>query len=116
MDSLSAADFRIFDDQFAVKRLRNFSRMNDLPLQVGILLDVSDSVQKTVLREKLATQFFVHQVLRPQSDRAFLMAFGQEVKLWQASTGDPDALERPWSGSINSATLPTSTTACFTRA
>ncbi len=93
VDSLSAADLRIFDDQLAVKRLYNFSRMNDLPLQIGILLDVSDSVQKTVSREKLATQLFVRQVLRPQTDRAFLLAFGQEVQLWQASTGDPDALQ-----------------------
>lgn len=92
VDSLSVADLQIFDDQLAVKRLRNFSRMNDLPLQVGILLDVSDSVQRTVSREKLATQFFVRQVLRPQTDRAFVLAFGQEVQLWQASTGDPDAL------------------------
>lgn len=93
VDSLSATDLRIFDDQLAVERLRNFSRMNDLPLQIGILLDVSDSVEKTASREKLATQFFVRQVLRPQTDRAFLLAFGQEIQLWQTSTGDPHALE-----------------------
>jgi VWFA-related protein len=93
VESLSATDLRLFDDQQAVKRFRNFSRMNDLPLQIGILLDVSDSVEKTVSREKLATQLFVRQVLRPQTDRAFLLAFGQEVQLWQASTGDLHALE-----------------------
>jgi VWFA-related protein len=91
---LSSSDFRIFDDQSAVQRVRNFSRMEDLPLQIGILLDVSDSVQKTVFHEKLATQFFVRQVLRPQTDRAFLLAFSQDVKLWQPSTGNPDALRQ----------------------
>src|SRR5450631_1476385 len=90
--SISPSDFRIFDNQSAVQRIRQFSRMDDLSLQLGILLDVSDSVQKTATRERLAAQFFVQQVLRPQTDRAFLMAFARDVKLWQPSTGDPAAL------------------------
>ncbi len=89
---LSAGDLRIFDNQSEVPRIRQFSRLGDLPLQLGLLLDVSDSVQKTVVHEKLAAQIFVQQVLRPQTDRAFLMAFGRDVKLWQPTTGDPAAL------------------------
>jgi Ca-activated chloride channel family protein len=92
VNSLSADDIRIFDNQRAVQRIRQFSRQDDLPLQVGILLDVSDSVQKNILREKLEAQFFLRQVLRPRSDHAFLMAFARDVKLWQASTDDPTAL------------------------
>ncbi len=92
LNSISADDIRIFDNQRAVQRIRQFSRQDDLPLQVGVLLDVSDSVQKNILREKLAAQFFVHQVLRAGSDHAFLMAFSRDVKLWQASTADPAAL------------------------
>lgn len=90
--SISPIDLRIFDNQSAVQRIRQFSRLEDLSLQLGILLDVSDSVQKSASREKLATQYFVQQVLRPETDRAFLMAFGQDVKLWQTSTGDTAAL------------------------
>lgn len=86
--SLTQDDVRILDNQAAVRQVRNFARMDDLPLQLGLLLDVSDSVQKTILREKLGAQFFLQQVLRPQTDRAFLMAFGRDVRLWQASTGD----------------------------
>src|SRR5664279_4312169 len=92
--SLSPSDFRVFDNQSTVQRIRQFSRLQDLPLQLGILLDVSDSVQKTASREKLATQFFVRQVLRPQTDRAFLMAFAANVKLWQPSTGELAALRQ----------------------
>ena len=86
--NLTQDDFRILDNHSPVARIQQFSRREDLPLQLGLLLDVSDSVQKTVFREKLAAQFFVRQVLRPQTDRAFLMAFGRDVKLWQSSTGD----------------------------
>jgi Ca-activated chloride channel homolog len=98
MNSISADDICIFDNQRAVQRIRHFSHQEDLPLQVGVLLDVSDSVQKNILREKLAAQFFLRQVFRPGSDHAFLMAFARDVKLWQASTADPvvmrDAVER----------------------
>jgi Ca-activated chloride channel homolog len=89
---LSPSDFRIFDNQSAVQGIRQFSRLDDLPLQLGLLLDVSDSVQKTTAREKLAAQFFVRQVLRPRTDRAFVMAFARDVKLWQPSIGDPTAV------------------------
>ena len=73
--NLSVNDVRVFDNQSAVPRIRQFSRLQDLPLQLGILLDVSDSVQHTSSPEKLAAQFFVQQFLQPQTDRAFLMAF-----------------------------------------
>ena len=92
--SLTQDDFRILDNKSAVQRIRQFTRMDDLPLQLGLLLDVSDSVQKTVSGEKQATQLFLQQVLRPQTDRAFLMAFGRDVKLWQSSTGDRAELTR----------------------
>ena len=92
--NLSATDLRIFDNQSKVTWIRQFSRLEDLPLDVGILVDVSDSVRKNIEREKMATHIFLRQVLRPQTDRAFLMGFGREVKLWQASTGDPIALNQ----------------------
>ena len=91
---LAADDVRVFDNQARVQRIRQFSRMENSPLQFGILLDVSDSVQKNVVHEKLAAQLLVQQVLRPQTDRAFLMGFGRDVKLWQPSTGDPVVLRQ----------------------
>jgi VWFA-related protein len=92
--NLSASDFRIFDNQSAVHQIRQFSHLEDLPLQVGLLLDVSDSVQKAVFHESLATQYLVRNVLRPETDRAFLMAFGLDVRLWQSSTGEPAELSQ----------------------
>ncbi len=92
--SLTQDDFRILDNQATVRHILNFSRLDDLPLQLGLLLDVSDSVQKSVLREKLAAQSFLQMVLRPQTDRAFLIAFGRDVRLWQTSTGDRTELSQ----------------------
>ena len=93
LQSLSSSDFRVLDNRDAVPKIRSFSRLNDLPLQIGILLDVSDSVQKTSAREKTAVEYFVQHVLRPQTDRAALLAFSSEVGVWQRSTGDRDALQ-----------------------
>ncbi|HZD32592.1 MAG TPA: VWA domain-containing protein [Candidatus Angelobacter sp.] len=94
LHSVSSSDLRILDDRVAVPEIRNFSRLDDLPLQIGILLDVSDSVKKTAERERLAARFFLQQVLRTQTDRAALIAFSSEIRLWQRSTGDRAALEQ----------------------
>jgi Ca-activated chloride channel family protein len=90
--NLSVDEIRVLDDHFAVHRIRQFSRAEDLPLEIGVLLDVSDSVQRNVVREKQATQVFLERVMRPLSDRAFLMGFAREAQLWQGSTGDIPAL------------------------
>jgi Ca-activated chloride channel family protein len=91
---LSADDIRVLDDQSAVPRIRQFTRADDLPVQVGLLLDVSDSVQKTIAREKLAATAFAERVLRQEADRAFLMAFGRDVQLSQDATSDPATLKQ----------------------
>jgi VWFA-related protein len=95
---LSADDIRILDDHSAVHRIRQFSRADDLPLQVGLLLDVSDSVLKNIGREKLATHLFLTHAMRPSSDQAFLMGFGSEAQLWHASTSDMLALNETLQG------------------
>ena len=95
---LTAGDVRILDNESAVPRIRHFSQSEDLPLQIGILLDVSDSVHKTVAREKLASDLFLQSVLRPETDRAFVLAFSSESRVWQAPTGDRESLRQSLSG------------------
>ena len=92
LKSISSGDVRVIDNRVTVRRIRDFSRRENLPLQVGILLDVSDSVERDALRERRATQYFVTHILRPETDRAALMAFSHELRLWQRSTGERDTL------------------------
>jgi VWFA-related protein len=94
VNGLSLSDFRIFDNQSPVHAIREFSRSDGLPLQLGILLDVSDSVGKAVAREKVAAESFIQQVIRPETDRSSVMSFAGDVKLLQAATGDTTALRR----------------------
>ena len=67
---LSVDDIRILNDHFAVRRIRQSSRAEDLPLEIGLRIDVSDSVQKTVAPEKQATPTV------PQSSHAAAVGSG----------------------------------------
>ncbi len=92
VQDLSPDDVRILDDQAPVAKFEDFARDDNLPLRLGILLDVSDSVKRALAEEKAAAVGFLDRVLRPQTDRAFVMAFGGSVQLWQAATNDRAAL------------------------
>ncbi|HUI83187.1 MAG TPA: VWA domain-containing protein [Candidatus Binatia bacterium] len=89
---LRQADVRVFDDQLPVARFSAFERDEDLPLRLGIVLDTSDSVRRVLLDEKTAASHFLEQVMRPQTDTAFVMAFGGDVRLWQPPTANGEQL------------------------
>jgi VWFA-related protein len=88
VQDLSPGDIRILDDQVPVTRLQDFARDEDLPLRLGIVLDVSDSVKRALTEEKAAALELFNRVLRPRTDRAFVMAFGGNVQVWQETTSD----------------------------
>ena len=92
LQSLSKEDVSIVDNRLSVQRISSFSRQEDLPLQLSMLLDVSDSVEKTRVRERLAAQYFFANVLRPETDRVTLLAFSNDVRVWQGSTGNREEL------------------------
>jgi Ca-activated chloride channel homolog len=88
VQNLLPDDIRILDDQSPVARFDDFARDENLPLRLGIILDASDSVKRVLAEEKAAALDFLGRVLRPQSDRAFVMAFGADVQVWQDTTND----------------------------
>jgi Ca-activated chloride channel homolog len=92
VQNLSPDDIRILDDQSPVSTFRDFARDDNLPLRLGIILDVSDSVKRVLPEEKIAALGFLDRVLRSQTDRAFVMAFGGNVQLWQDITSDRASL------------------------
>lgn len=87
VQDLSPDDVRIFDNQAPVERFNDFERAQDLPLRLGLLVDTSDSVKRVLTDEKTAAGNFLDSVMRPQSDTAFVMGFGGDIKVWQTSTG-----------------------------
>jgi VWFA-related protein len=88
VQNLSRDDIRILDDESPVAKLQDFARDDNLPLRLGILLDVSDSVKRVLPEEKAAALGFLGRVLRPETDRALVMSFAGNVQLWQSATSN----------------------------
>jgi VWFA-related protein len=82
--NLEAKDFNIFEDG-KPQTIKYFTRETDLPLTIGLLVDVSGSQRNLIgVERQAATQFF-SQVLR-KKDEAFLIMFGEESELLQDYT------------------------------
>ena len=88
--NLEKRDFSIFEDG-KQQEIQNFTRETDLPLTIGLLVDVSSSQERLIDVEKRAADAFFAKVLRPK-DEAFLISFGAEAELLQDSTNSPRLL------------------------
>jgi VWFA-related protein len=81
---LTQEDFALAEDGRA-QTIRYFSPRSDLPLTLGLLVDVSGS-QRTVLAEqRRASRQFFDKVLR-KDDQAFLLIFDRQIRLIEGLT------------------------------
>jgi VWFA-related protein len=87
---LDQQNFEIREDG-KPQQVRYFARETDLPLTIGLLVDVSGSVRRLVQAEKNTAERFLEQVLRPQ-DQALLVGFSSTVVLWRDFTDSPSLL------------------------
>jgi VWFA-related protein len=88
--NLSKEDFTILEDG-KPQPIKYFSRETDLPLTLGLLVDVSGSQRNLIGIEQSAASQFFSQVLR-KKDLAFLIMFGEEAELLQDFTSSPRLL------------------------
>lgn len=86
LTDLDADDFVLWEDGF-VQQISYFSYETDVPLSIGLLVDTSMSQVALIPVERRTGLQFFRTVLRPESDRAFLISFGQEVELLRDFTG-----------------------------
>ena len=90
--NLNKDDFTIFEDG-KQQQIKYFTRENDLPLTIGLLIDVSASQENLIGIEQQAASAFFSQVLRPK-DLAFLISFGEDAELLQDYTNSVKLLRR----------------------
>ena len=88
--NLEKADFTILEDGKA-QPIKYFARETDLPLTIGLLVDVSGSQRNLIDIERSAASQFFRDVLR-KKDLAFLISFGEESELLQDYTASPRLL------------------------
>jgi len=90
--NLSKDDFVVREDG-KEQEIRYFARESDLPMTVGMLVDVSRSQEGLIEIERSAASEFFRQVLRPK-DMAFLISFGADIELLQDFTSSVNLLRR----------------------
>jgi VWFA-related protein len=94
--NLSQNDFTIFEDG-KPQEIKYFASETDLPLTIGLLIDVSGSQRNLLDIERSAAAQFFSQVLR-KKDEAFLMSFGEESELLQDYTNSARLLTQAMNG------------------
>ncbi len=88
--NLNKDDFKVFEDG-KEQEVKYFNRETDLPLTIGLLIDVSASQMNLIEIEKNAAYQFFGTVLRKQ-DLAFLISFGEDAELLQDYTNSSKLL------------------------
>lgn len=94
--NLTKDDFRIYEDG-KEQTIKQFSRETDLPLTLGLLIDISASQENLIGIEQNAASQFFSSVIRPK-DEAFLISFGHTTELLQDYTNSPRLLRSALNG------------------
>jgi VWFA-related protein len=96
VSNLTKDDFQIYEDG-KLQTIKYFSRETDLPLTIGMLVDVSASQQNLIEIERNAASVFFNQVIK-KKDQAFLISFGADSELLQDLTNSVRLLQRGLDG------------------
>jgi Ca-activated chloride channel homolog len=79
-------DFSILDDHKPPQSIVNFRRETDLPLHMGLLIDVSGSVHSRFEFEQNAAISFLQHSIRTGFDKAFIVGFNNQSQMTQDFT------------------------------
>jgi Ca-activated chloride channel homolog len=89
---LTQKDFTILDDHKPPQAIVNFRRETDLPLDLGLLIDVSGSVNSRFDFEQDAAIRFLQGTIRTRFDRAFIVGFNTKSQMAQDFTDNVQLL------------------------
>jgi Ca-activated chloride channel homolog len=88
---LKQNDFKVIDDQKPAE-MRSFNSETNLPLQVGLLVDASNSVRDRFKFEQEAAIEFLNAIIRPHYDKAFVVGFDATPEVTQDFTDNTENL------------------------
>jgi Ca-activated chloride channel homolog len=89
---LKQNDFRIIDDNKPPAEIRSFHAEANLPLQVGLLIDASNSVRDRFKFEQQSAIEFLNQIIRRGYDQAMVVGFDVTPEVTQDFTDDTEKL------------------------
>lgn len=90
--NLTKKDCGVSEDK-TPQTVKNFTRVDDQPLTLGILLDTSGSQENVLQLEQQTGSQFLHRVLRSK-DEAFLINFDVDTNLLSDYTNNANQLSR----------------------
>jgi Ca-activated chloride channel family protein len=89
---LKKSDFRVLDDNQPPAEIRSFHSETDLPLDVGLLIDASNSIRDRFRFEQESAIEFLNQTVRPRYDKAFVVGFDVTPEVTQDFTDNTELL------------------------
>ncbi len=89
---LKQADFSFVDDNKPAAEIRSFHAETNLPLQVGLLIDASNSVRDRFKFEQESAIEFLNQTVRRGYDQAMVVGFDATPEVTQDFTDDTEKL------------------------
>ena len=92
--TLTREDFKVLDDERPVQEIRSFRRESNLPLQVGLLIDASNSIRDRFKFEQESAIEFLNQIVRPRYDKAFVIGFDVAPEVTQDFTDNTESLAK----------------------
>jgi VWFA-related protein len=87
-------DFRVIDDRKPAARINYFRSETDLPLQVGLLIDASNSIRDRFKFEQEAAIEFLNSIIRPRYDQAMTVGFDSTPDVTQDFTDNTELLSK----------------------
>lgn len=91
--SIRQEDIEVYEDGVR-QEIFTFQRETERPLSLAILIDTSNSQERTLPDEKRAAGAFVDAVIRPTKDEVAVITFTGETTLEQSLTGNPARVRR----------------------
>jgi VWFA-related protein len=83
---LNLNNIKVTDDKKPPLSISAFRNETDMPLRVGLLIDASNSVRDRFRFEQEAAIEFLNQVIRLQTDKAFVLGFDTTAEITQDFT------------------------------
>lgn len=88
--NLTKEDIELFEDAVP-QRIEFFAKSTDLPLTLGLIMDVSGSQEHFEKKHEKDLEVFLKEVLGPK-DRAFMVCFGNHLRLVSDYTNSPEEI------------------------
>ena len=92
VNDLKFTDLTLLDNGNPPAKILDFQLQQNFPIRAGILIDTSGSMSSHLYRDQSIATQYTQQLLRQQTDQAFVMDFDRASRLTQPWTSNPTAL------------------------